>query len=311
MHDDRRRAAQFCENARYFLALGTERALQSALYFFDQALAVDARCAAAFAGKARCYAEIGDGGAIAPPIPQLRALDFSARALAIEPLAEAAAIHAKALVELSYDWDAADAHLLRAAEHGETRAARALLAALRGRCEEALMHTSAVLPRAIALLYARRIPEALALLDLAGDLGTRLWHVPTLRGLAHYLEGRIDLAIVAWERSRREHEAAAWYLLHAYAACGRGEDYHALRSELDDRPATGQRSPFWEALAAAGAGEAEAAIAALERGLAGRDPWMTRTLVEPMLDPLRGEPAFERIAACVRDGTELPARPGT
>ncbi|MDE2483434.1 MAG: hypothetical protein KGN02_14750 [bacterium] len=307
---DRQRAAQFCDNARYFLALGTERALQSALYFFDQALAVDRESATAYAGKARCYAEIGDGGYMPSPLPQLRLLDFANRSLAIERLPEARVLRAKALAELRYAFAAASAEL-DDLDDAEARSTRALIAIYAGRFDDALALANDPLVRAVALLYARRPREASAMLELADPHGARLWNVPTLFGLARYLDGDLDGALDHWERVRRTHPTANAYLLHAYGAAQRHDEFAALKSALDDDPSIGYRSPFWEAIAYAGIGRTDEAHEALARGIALRDPWMPRLLVEPMLDPLRDTPAFERLAAIVRDGTELPARPGT
>ncbi len=308
--EERQQATQFCDNARYFLALRSERALQSALYFYDQALALDPRSALAYAGKAKCYAEIGDGGYMIAPLPQLRALDFANKALALDAIPEAIAVRAKICVELRYAWDEADRELARSPEHPEVTATRSLLATYRGSFDEALACTNATLPRAVALLYARRADEARSLLEQFDGRGTQLWSVPAMLGLSYYLDGDIDRATHAWERARAHDPTSSGYLLHAYGRFGRREEYHALSNELHD-DGMSSRSPFVESFALVGIGDHDGAIAKLERGLAMRDPWMPRLLIEPALEPLHEHPGFENLAQTLRNGTELPLRPGT
>jgi tetratricopeptide (TPR) repeat protein len=111
-------------------------------------------------------------------------------------------------------------------------------------------------------IQQRRYPQAIASIQRAIDLG------------AFY-----------------PHAAAA--LAYAYAVSGNPEAARKIVNDLKRRSARELVPPFTIAVAYAGLGDARQGIAWLERGMEQRDIYIPENFFEPLLDPLRADPAFE------------------
>ena len=77
-----------------------------------------------------------------------------------------------------------------------------------------------------------------------------------------------------------------------------------MLSELNVRAETQHVSPFAFALAHTGVGDTERAIEALEQAYSTREWYLCVMKIEPILDPLRGNPRFQDLLRRL----ELPTR---
>jgi tetratricopeptide (TPR) repeat protein len=80
-----------------------------------------------------------------------------------------------------------------------------------------------------------------------------------------------------------------------YAAAGRHQEARAVLDQLIQMSVNAYVSPYHLALLHLHLGERERALELIQNAYAIRDAWVVWLGVEPQLDPLRGEPAFEGI----------------
>jgi tetratricopeptide (TPR) repeat protein len=88
-------------------------------------------------------------------------------------------------------------------------------------------------------------------------------------------------------------------LAQGYAKSGQPDKASNLLLQLEQLAAHRHVGPFTFVLAHLALGENEKAIDDVERAYRERDPNIVGIKVEPLLDPLRGNPRFERLAAKV------------
>jgi tetratricopeptide (TPR) repeat protein len=86
----------------------------------------------------------------------------------------------------------------------------------------------------------------------------------------------------------------------AYAAAGRHQDARVVLDRLAQLSVHGYVSPYQLSLIHLHLGERERALQLLQEAHAIRDAWIVWLGVEPQVDPLRGEPAFEAILRDLR-----------
>jgi tetratricopeptide (TPR) repeat protein len=106
-------------------------------------------------------------------------------------------------------------------------------------------------------------------------------------GESYAVAGRYDDAIDALTRA-----GDLGGLGYVYAIAGRRDAALAVRAELDRRGGQRYVRPFDVALVEIGLGNAAAALEALERGVAVRDPAVSGVAVDERFAPLRDEPRF-------------------
>lgn len=123
-------------------------------------------------------------------------------------------------------------------------------------------------------------------------------------GLAEEAEGDGTKAIAEFQKtielSGRRPVAYLDYLGHAYATFGRRDDAQAVLAEIDGRmkgPDVAEAGPGFLAATFAALGEKDKAMDALEEGLMHGDGELRWLKVDPRLDPLRGEPRFQKLMA--------------
>ena len=127
----------------------------------------------------------------------------------------------------------------------------------------------------LVLIQQRRYPEAIASIQRAMDLGVFYPH-------------------------------AAAGLAFAYAVSGDREAAMRIVNDLKRRSATELVPPYAIAAAYAGLGDATRGIEWLNRGIDQRDIYIPENFFEPLLDPLRKDPSFERV--WTRMGLKRPMR---
>jgi DNA-binding winged helix-turn-helix (wHTH) protein/Tfp pilus assembly protein PilF len=298
---------------RYLWRRRTPRDLLAAVRCFDQALRCDPLFAAAHAGRADALGLLAGYGLGLEVFEEARAA--AGRALA-RGGASAAAHTALGLIaqKSAGDWEEAECRY-RAALDLRPRHVTALqrageLLGLRGRFGEGL----ALLRRARDLdpvcaavgadlakicVYARRYDEALeagrAVLEIEPAFPRAHLHL----GVALLLSGRLAEGLAAVQTFAVEEDSAyaLGMLAWAEATAGRPERAGRLARALSARD--GFIAPFALALAHLALGKGEAACALLDRMFA-EGHSLLGLGVSPLMDPLRGHAAFDRLIGRAR-----------
>jgi serine/threonine-protein kinase len=296
---------RFCWNKRS--AEGVAESIQ----YFEQAIAADPRYALAYSGLSDAYALQVDYRRVPVAEGLTRAREYAQQALALDDtLAEAHTSLGWVLFIYDWDWEAGTRAFRRAVELNPAYATghqwySFTLASL-GRIDQALIegHTALELdPGSVSIrrslgwlyYYARRYETALEHLRRAIAMNPTAQENYRLLGLALAQLGAYDEA----ERALRE--AASIPEESAYAAAslgylvgrlGRRDEALAILHELETLAETAYVSPVAFHLVYLGLGDREQAFAWLERCYAERRGWLAYLKVEPILDPLRGDPRF-------------------
>ena len=90
------------------------------------------------------------------------------------------------------------------------------------------------------------------------------------------------------------------HLAYGLAASGERERAMAIQRELETEGRERYTSPYHLALIAAGIGDRDAMMRALERAFADRSGWMVFLPVEPEFERVRQTPEFQRLLARVQ-----------
>jgi len=288
--------------------------VRAALRHFQDAVAISPGFAQAHAGMADAYNILGDLTALRAELARTSAKAAAQRALELDP-ALPEAHTSVGFVRFFHDWDWAGAEesFRRALASGPNWPTAhqwfgEFLAAM-GRFEEAEAHArqgveldplSFVIRTSLAdmLFFARRYDEALCVLRDVLELAPDFQWARMDMGRAYTEMGRHD---EAW----RELDAAFGGMSHkgrpaggrvyALARAGRHDEARALLPDLEARAEAGESTRHSVALVHLALGARETALDWLERGLLEHDRALVWAHVHPRLDPLRGEPRFERI----------------
>jgi len=290
---------------------GDEGLLES-IACFDEALAQDPELAAAHASKARALVAQAEyyNEPVATALARARAA--AQRALARDPeqwRAHVALGDVRRLLE--WDWTGAEsAYRTATALNPNSESAHrayAVLLTVTGRFESAIeevdraveldplclvVGTSAAWVRYMAGDYAAVVERCLHSIDLDRRYGYSL--ARRLLSAAYLQTGRADEAVRLLELARAtsgdEPILLAW-LAGARAAAGE----RAEAESLLDRLAGSSVPDYHLALALAGLGDADGALAALGRACDARDPAIGQALVEPRFANLRRHQRFEAV----------------
>jgi tetratricopeptide (TPR) repeat protein len=286
--------------------------LQQAIEYFQQAVDKDPAYARAYAGLAEAYALMGGYSGLPPTefIPKARAA--AQRALQLdERLPEAHT--ALAVIAQTYDWDwpTAEKEYKRAIQLNPNYATAhhwyAECLALQGRFDEAFPQIE----------NARQL-DPLSLI-IATDYGAILYFsrqydraIEQFRGVlemepdfprAHMLvwayaqKGLFAEALEDAEAYRRR-ENAPWSLVMIAYVSGRSGDQTKGRLALKQLEQPGRNGPLDTlafAVAYIGMGENDKALLGLEKAYREHSSSLTALKVDPIYDPLRGEPRFQEL----------------
>jgi tetratricopeptide (TPR) repeat protein len=241
------------------------------------------------------------------------------RALALDP--ESSEAHAVlSMVKLDYDWDLAgsEREVLEAIRlnPSSVQAHQYYSSTLTtmGRMEESIReaHRAMELDPLSAIAgatfgirywYAGRIDEAIAefnkTLEANPEFGVAHW------GLAQCYRQRGDTAreLAELRRAVSLSGNSAYMRAHlAYGLATSGDREHALaiQHELEAEGRERYASPYHLALIAAGLGDRDAMMRALERAFTDRSGWMVFLPVEPEFSGVRQLPAFQQLLARVK-----------
>lgn len=298
---------------RYFWNTRTADGLRRALGYFELASQHDPGFAPAYAGLADTYALLGSiaVAALPPREAGARAVAAAARALEIdETLAEAHVSFAFATYSFDWNWRSGEEHFKRAIaldpEYATAHYWYSLYLGQVGRVDEELAEARRAIeldPLSLVGTYAVGLAHYYARrFDAAAEYAGKVLEVSPsyplglrLMGSASIRRNDPDRAI---ESYRLLHEAepasslyAAW-LAHAHASAGNRARAHQLLGELEAAATTRYVSPANLAVGYIGAGEHDSALLCLERAYAERSQGLTFLKIDPVFDPLRGDPRF-------------------
>jgi serine/threonine protein kinase/Tfp pilus assembly protein PilF len=303
---------------RYLWNRRSEEDVRHALEFFRRAVEIAPQYASAHAGIADAFNILGELEAMSVAEARTSARAAAERALALDPdLPEA--LTSLGFVNLFYDWDwpAAEASYRRAVAAGPGYATghqwyseylvtqrRFADAEAEARHAVALDPLSPILENALsdALFFDRRYAAAEAVLRRMLEMHPH--YAPGITDLARVLTelGRHDEAIAKFEEAQAllgTRGKAAAGLAYALARAGRTE---AARGALREIEARLELPGAVGSLHAVGVihlalGDSATALQWLRRAYEQRDQAMVWLRVHPRLDPLRGNPEFERIVS--------------
>ncbi|MEZ4364499.1 MAG: tetratricopeptide repeat protein [Kofleriaceae bacterium] len=304
-------------NGRYFWAKRDHASLWRAISYFREAIAIDPRYARAWVGLADAYVLLPWMGPTDKTEAYPKAREALGRALLLDPdspeASDAHAARGSLLVEIDWSFHEAEAAFRRALEL-EPRNANAhqwlgeLLMLFR-RFDEAEQHMQLALEleplnaavhknRAKVLYYAGRYAEAEAASRKAIELDPEQPWAHHGLGYAVGAQGRYDeaLAILHAEPMWRPAERAPYIAVQEFWVASRRGDAAAAKRALDVVLAAKleEATPWTMAFVYALTGERERMCRALERAIAGHDPFTPLTALDHVFDPYREE-------ACVRD----------
>ena len=301
---------------RYAWNKRTQEGVTEAIGYFEQAIQEDGRYAPAYTGLADSYALQLDYRSVPVAEGFARAESYARQALALDDtLAEAHASLAWSLFIYDWDWEAARREFERAIELDPAYATAhqwyAFWLAAHGRFDQALVesHTALELdPASISIrrtvgwiyYYARRYDQARYHLARTIAINPTAEESYRVLGLVLAQQGHWAEA----ERMIREGmtlpgtgtytKASLGYVL---ARAGRRTEAEAVLAELEARNREDYVSPVAFATLHLGLDHRGEAIAWTERAYAERRGWLAYLRVNPLVDPLRGEPGFQNLLA--------------
>jgi TolB-like protein/Tfp pilus assembly protein PilF len=311
-------AYQLYLKGRFFWNKRTGQNLNKAADYFNQAIRTDPTYALAYVGLADSYVLMPLYGAGAPRDWYPKAKAAAKKALELDnTLSEAHASLAYALHVYDLDFDGSNREFQRAIELNPNYATAhhwygiELLVSL-GRFDEAIREVkrgleldSLSLPINGGLgrtyYFARRYDEAIEQLRKTSEMDPgfnyALWNL----GSALAVKGAIGAAIEEYQKARALNDDRVLGLLgHAYASSGNKMEAEKILNQLKELSKERYVSAYSLALVYLGLGNKEEALRWLEEGYqdrAGNDLVYLR--VEPLLDPLRGDPRFEELVTKV------------
>jgi tetratricopeptide (TPR) repeat protein len=301
---------------RFFWNKRTGDDLKTAADYFQRAIEVDPKYAAAYAGLAQTYVVIPLFAAGTPRDYFPKAKAAAQRAIELDATsAEAHTALGLLLCFSEVNFPEAEKEFKRAIAINPNYATahhwygNCLLVAL-GRFDEAISETQRAVEldplsliinadRGGTLTIARRYDQAIAQLQRTIALDERFGYTRWNLGEALYLKGDTAGAIAEYEKARAldDDPQILGLLGRVYSDTGQKDKAMQLIRELEERPKHEFVRGYIIALIYIGLGDKTKAIDYLEREYLDHDNIDTAWIrVDPMLDPLRGDPRFEALA---------------
>jgi DNA-binding winged helix-turn-helix (wHTH) protein/TolB-like protein/Tfp pilus assembly protein PilF len=313
-HTDNVQAYQLYLKGRYFWNKRTGPDLERAIACFEQAVNLDPTYALAYSGLADCYAVLGyyTNHPFDETFPKAKAL--AEKALEIDSsLAEP---HATLGLAQSYywDWARAENEYKRALELNPGYATAhhwyGWYLITVGRREESVQEMKRALeldPVSIdintdlgaLLIDAYRPDEGITYLKAALEMDANFIEAHWALGLAYLQKREFDRAIEEIEKAKElspdRQDVFLSGLGTAYALASQTPQAISTLVQLKAMNA----SPYYLARVYVGLGEKEEALAALEAVYQARSSLIARLKADPVWDPLRNEPRFQKILTSI------------
>jgi TolB-like protein/Flp pilus assembly protein TadD len=309
-------AHQLYLKGRFFWNKRTGNDLKKSIDYFNQAIEADPNYALAYAGVADAYVLLPTYTAGTPRESYPKAEAAAKKALELDDkLAEAHTSLALAIWLYDFDFSQATREFQRAIELNPNYAAahqqygNNTLSAL-GRFDDAIVEGKQAVeldPLSLIIntdlgtnyLYARRYDEAIAQLRKTLEMTPGFYYAYLYLGQALEMKGARDTAIAEYQRARalNDDPAVLGLLAHVYGLSGNKTEALKILDQLKELSNQRYVSAYSFALVYLGLGDKEEALRWLEKSYqdrAGSDIGYIR--VDPLLDPLRGDPRFEALA---------------
>lgn len=296
----------------------TGDALQEAIEFFNQALAIDPNNSAAYAGLADCYNMLVVYGRLQPKEGFPKAKEAALKALEIDETS-AEAHTSLAFIKFRWDWN-------RTETESEFQTAIKLKPA----------YAPAHQWYSSYLVAVERFDEAIAEAKRTEELEPLQFVASSHLGWIYYLSGKNDEAIeqcrkileldpssfparrylgLAYEAKGMYPEAISEFqtgvklsgsplmlalLGHAYAVAGKRAEAQQVLTDLQQLQSQRYVSPYTVAAIYAGLGDHEQAFKWLDRAVEERDIWLMNLKVDPVFAKLRTQRQFTDTLARIR-----------
>jgi serine/threonine protein kinase/Tfp pilus assembly protein PilF len=290
--------------------------LRQAIGFYEQAITRDPNYALAYAGLAEAYVLLPFFTATAPQDAYPKAKTAALKALQLDDkLAEAHTALALVLYTGDLDMAGSISEFQRAIALNPNYATahhwygNGPLLAL-GRFDEAIAEGKRAIELdpfspimnadlGVNLFCARRYDEAIAQLRKSLEIDPTFYYAHYNLGAALQLKGDLPAAIAEYTKAQQLSDDLVVPVLLASAKARLGDKDAAVRllAELEELSQHRYVVSSWRTLLYLSLGNRDEAIRRLEQAVADHDSLsVTMIRVDPMLDPLRGDPRFEALA---------------
>ena len=300
-------AYQLYLKGRYHWNRRFQGGLQKAMECFRGAIELDPLYPQPYVGLADAFNSLASYDYMSPKEAYPRAFDGARRALALDPdLAEAHTSLAWATAQCNRDWNEALEEFRISErlnpEYGLTQAWHSLVLAQMGRLDEAAER----MKRGISLepldmpivaglgwvyCYQRKFDESVNQLRMAMTIDPDYQAAKAFLGMTLVCMGKNEEAIEYLDLARGIPGAAGLIGL-AQARLGRDDEARTILAEMERGPVV---NPHSMAIVHMGLGETDEAFGWLERGVGEFTMMLNFAAVNPVLDPLRGDPRFKEL----------------
>jgi tetratricopeptide (TPR) repeat protein len=312
-HTKNVRAYTLYLKGRYEWNLRTDEGVANGIGLFQQAIEEDPSYALAYTGLADSHALHVDYRNVRVQRGFELAKEYARKALALDDsLAEAHASLAWSLFIYDWDWRAADSEFRRAIgcdpRYAPAHQWYQFLLFSRGALEQGLVEgltaveldpgsVSARRSIGFGYIYARRYAQARVHLDRAIAMNPNAEESYRLQGVALALEGDFQEAERVLREATRAPECTYTYATLGYvlALAGRTEEARTILKELEAVRARDYVSPVALATIHLGLGDVDKALDWTEVAYDERRGWLAYLKVNPVMDPMRGHPRFDRL----------------
>ena len=322
---DNTEAHQLYLKGRFFWNKRTGNDLKKSIDYFDQAIAADPNYALAYAGVADAYVLLpGYSGGI-PRDCYPKAIAAAKKALELDDtLAEARTSLALAIWYYDFDFSQANREFQRAIELNPNYAiahqqyGNNTLSAI-GRFNDAILEGKRAVeldPLSLVInadlgvdyYYARRYDEAIAQLRKLLEMDPGYYFAYVTLGEALEMKGAHDAAIAECQKAQalNDDPLVLALLAHAYGLSGNKTEAEKIMDQLKALSKARYVSAYSFSLAYLGLDDKEEALQWLEQSYqdrAGADIGWIR--VDPLFDPLHGDPRFEALAEKIVPAAEF------
>jgi eukaryotic-like serine/threonine-protein kinase len=304
-------AYQAYVKGRYFWNKRTPEAVKKATDYFEEAVRLAPEWPLAYAGLADAYFGMSRWASMPPGEAAAKARAAAIKALELDESSGEAHL-CLAWIATTYDWDwpAAEREYKRTLELSPNYATGhqqfALYLLFTGRYDEALQEANKgyeLDPLSVAVggivgvvhIYAgdfrRAESQFRKVLEL--DPNSPLARNNLARALVY--QARFEEAVVETRKALLQSDIAPRFLAQSGYIFGRAGRNEEARKILDQLAATAEReyvAPAHFALVHVGLDERDRAFEWLEKAYRGRDVWLTQTLTEPYIAPIRSDPRY-------------------
>jgi len=298
----------------YYWSLRTEPSFRTAIQFLEKSIELDPEYAQAHSALASVYNSLGLYGGIPPDLARNRATDHANKALDIDDTL-AAAHTSLGYTRLLFDWDWENSETAfqtairnnpNYIEGHQWYSFRLAMLGEFGKAEQQMDMALKLDPLSFLLnthkgwiyYFSRRYEDAVSQLHYAIQLKDNFELSHYFLGLAFLQMDRLEDAVREFGEARElsgNHPAPCAGLGYAYGRLGRNSEVHRFRDELENLAAHRHVSPYFHAWLHLGLGDEQAALTQLEKSYEQRCGWMAHLKVDPVMDPLRSNPLFQKL----------------